>query len=476
MCIRDSQWGVPMAFFVHNETGALHPRTPELLEQVAKLVEAGGIEAWHTLDIKDILGDEAAMYSKNRDTLDVWFDSGVTHATVLRGSHAAQHPSCNQSTVGEQADMYLEGSDQHRGWFHSSLLTGSMLQGRAPYKSLLTHGFVVDKDGKKMSKSVGNVIAPQEVISKFGADILRLWVASTDYSGELNIGDEILKRVVETYRRIRNTLKFLLANISDFVAGAAGMPVADMLEIDRYTLALANSMMQDVRASYEKFEFHPVVARIQSFCAEDLGAFYLDILKDRLYTTPAGSHARRSAQTALWHITRSLLTAMAPILSFTAEEAWAFVGKNSQGQDASIFINCFEDPVQSPDATALMDKWEQIRAIRGDVMKEIELLRSEGKVGASLQANVAIAAHGEAFEILSSLGNELRFVMIASRVTLIYASTIEDAKIRVSASDCAKCERCWHYTDDVGSVAAHPTLCGRCDSNVNGAGEARAFA
>jgi isoleucyl-tRNA synthetase len=473
---RQRQWGVPMAFFVHNETGALHPRTPELLEQVAKLVEAGGIEAWHTLDIKDILGDEAAMYSKNRDTLDVWFDSGVTHATVLRGSHSVQHPSC----ATEQADMYLEGSDQHRGWFHSSLLTGSMLQGRAPYKSLLTHGFVVDKDGKKMSKSVGNVIAPQEVISKFGADILRLWVASTDYSGELNIGDEILKRVVETYRRIRNTLKFLLANISDFDAGRS-VPVADMLEIDRYALALANDMMQDVRASYEKFEFHPVVARIQGFCAEDLGAFYLDILKDRLYTTAAGSHARRSAQTALWHITRSLLTAMAPILSFTAEEAWAFVGKNTQvnkpqNQDLSIFINCFEDPVQALDAAALMDKWEQIRAIRGDVMKEIELLRGNGKVGASLQANVAIAAHGEAFEILSSLGDELRFVMIASRVTLIYASTVEDAKIRVSASDCAKCERCWHYTDDVGSVAAHPTLCGRCDSNVNGAGEARAFA
>ncbi len=464
---RQRQWGVPMAFFVHNETGALHPRTPELLEQVAKLVEAGGIEAWHTLDMKDILGDEAAMYSKNRDTLDVWFDSGVTHATVLRGSHAAQHPDCAN---GGQADMYLEGSDQHRGWFHSSLLTGSMLQGRAPYKSLLTHGFVVDKDGKKMSKSVGNVIAPQEVISKFGADILRLWVASTDYSGELNIGDEILKRVVETYRRIRNTLKFLLANISDFDASQA-VTVDHMLEIDRYALAMAQTMMDDVQASYAKYEFHPVVARIQGFCSEDLGAFYLDILKDRLYTSAAGSTARRSAQTALWHITRSLLTAMAPVLSFTAEEAWAFVAK-----DASVFVNTFENLPTHADAAALVDKWTHIRATRAEVMREIEVLRGAGKVGASLQANVAIAAHGAAYEALASLGDDLKFVMITSKATLLRAASEADARITVTASECVKCERCWHYVDDVGSVVAHPSLCKRCDSNVHGNGEARAFA
>ncbi len=466
---RQRQWGVPMAFFVHKETGALHPRTPELLEQVAKLIEAGGIEAWHTLDTKDLLGEDAAIYSKNRDTLDVWFDSGVTHATVLRGSHAAQHPSSQT----EQADMYLEGSDQHRGWFHSSLLTGSMLQGRAPYKSLLTHGFVVDKDGKKMSKSVGNVIAPQEVISKFGADILRLWVASTDYSGELNIGDEILKRVVETYRRIRNTLKFLLANISDFDAANA-VPVADMLEIDRYALAMAHNLMAEVQASYARFEFHPVVARIQGFCAEDLGAFYLDILKDRLYTSGANSAARRSAQTALWHITRSLLTAMAPVLSFTAEEAWAFVSK-----DASVFVNTFETPPVPADAAAsaaLTDKWAHIRATRADVMREIELLRSAGSVGASLQANVAIAAHGAAYDALASLGDDLKYVLITSAVTLIRAASPADARITVTPSTCAKCERCWHYVDDVGSVAAHPTLCKRCESNVYGGGQARLFA
>jgi isoleucyl-tRNA synthetase len=417
--------------------------------------------------MKDILGDEAAMYSKNRDTLDVWFDSGVTHATVLRGSHAAQHPDCANNG---QADMYLEGSDQHRGWFHSSLLTGSMLQGRAPYKSLLTHGFVVDKDGKKMSKSVGNVIAPQEVISKFGADILRLWVASTDYSGELNIGDEILKRVVETYRRIRNTLKFLLANISDFDTTQA-VPLDQLLEIDRYALAMAQAMMDDVQASYAKYEFHPVVARVQGFCSEDLGAFYLDILKDRLYTSAAGSAARRSAQTALWHITRSLLTAMAPVLSFTAEEAWSFVSK-----DASVFVNTFENLPAQADAAALMDKWTHIRATRAEVMREIEVLRGAGKVGASLQANVAIAAHGAAYDALASLGDDLKFVMISSKATLIKAANETEARITVTASDCAKCERCWHYVDDVGSVAAHPTLCQRCDSNVHGSGETRAFA
>ena len=465
---RQRQWGVPMAFFVHKETGALHPRTPELLEQVAKLIEAGGIEAWHTLELKDILGEDAALYSKNRDTLDVWFDSGVTHATVLRGSHAGQHPSCEIANGG-QADMYLEGSDQHRGWFHSSLLTGSMLNGKAPYKSLLTHGFVVDKDGKKMSKSVGNVIAPQEVIGKFGADILRLWVASTDYSGELNLGDEILKRVVETYRRIRNTLKFLLANISDFDAANA-VPNAQMLEIDRYALSLAQSMMDDVQASYAKYEFHPVVARIQSFCAEDLGAFYLDILKDRLYTCGADSLARRSAQTALHAMTRSLLTAMAPILSFTAEEAWVLVA-----QDATIFTNTFEAPARESDA-ALAAKWQHIRATRAEVMREIELLRTAGQVGASLQANVVIAAHGAAYDALASIAADLKFVMIASKVTLIHAEGEADARISVQPATCAKCERCWHYADDVGSIAAHPTICGRCDANAHGAGEVRAFA
>jgi isoleucyl-tRNA synthetase len=469
---RQRQWGVPMAFFVHNETGALHPRTPELLEHVAQLIETAGIEAWHTLDIATLLGDDALHYSKNRDTLDVWFDSGVTHATVLRGSHAAQYPSCIDTTQ-PPADLYLEGSDQHRGWFHSSLLTGSMLQGHAPYKALLTHGFVVDKDGKKMSKSVGNVIAPQTVMDKFGADILRLWVASTDYSGELSIGDEILKRVVETYRRIRNTLKFLLANISDFAPEDA-VAVDEMLAIDRYALTLAHSLQADAQAAYAAYEFHPIVARIQGFCAEDLGAFYLDILKDRLYTCVENSHARRSAQTALWHITRSLLTTMAPILSFTAEEAWALMAGNEA--DASVFVNTFAVPVQAKDAAHLAQQWDLIRTVRADVMREIEVLRAAGKVGASLQATVAIAAYGETYEALASLGGGLSFVLITGAVTLIQAASSSDVRITVAASGCQKCERCWHYTDTVGTVVNHPTLCARCDSNIYGAGELRVCA
>ena len=303
---RQRQWGTPMAFFVHKETGELHPRTVELLEQVALRVEQGGIEAWQTLDPRELLGDEADQYEKNRDTLDVWFDSGSTHATVLGGKDGAFAGS-HGAELAWPADLYLEGSDQHRGWFHSSLLTGCMLYGQPPYKALLTHGFVVDGQGRKMSKSVGNVIAPQKVSDSLGAEILRLWVASTDYSGELSISDEILKRVVEGYRRIRNTLRFLLANLADFDAVSQAVPHGELFEIDRYALAMTAQMQAEISAHYERYDFHPAVSRLQTFCSEDLGAFYLDILKDRLYTTAAGSLARRSAQTALLEITQALL-------------------------------------------------------------------------------------------------------------------------------------------------------------------------
>ncbi|HPG62118.1 MAG TPA: class I tRNA ligase family protein, partial [Casimicrobium sp.] len=286
---RQRQWGVPMAFFIHRETGALHPRTSELLEAVAKHVEQGGIEAWQTLNPVDLLGDDAKDYVKNPDTLDVWFDSGTTHETVLRGSHAAQSKF--------PADMYLEGSDQHRGWFHSSLLTSSMINGRAPYDELLTHGFVVDQNGRKMSKSLGNVVAPQKVCDSLGAEILRLWVAATDYSGELALSDEILKRVTETYRRIRNTVRFLLANTSDFDASKDAVPLEQMTEIDRYAVAMTREMAAKVVAAYERYEFHVVMQLLQGFCSEDLGGFYLDVLKDRLYTCGKTSAARRSAQT-----------------------------------------------------------------------------------------------------------------------------------------------------------------------------------
>jgi len=460
---RQRQWGVPMAFFVHKETGQLHPRTQELLEQVALRIEQGGIEAWQDLDARELLGEDVEHYLKNRDTLDVWFDSGVTHQTVLRGSHAVE--------THFPADMYLEGSDQHRGWFHSSLLTSCMLNGVPPYKALLTHGFVVDGHGRKMSKSVGNVIAPQKVADTLGAEIIRLWVASTDYSGELNLSDEILKRVVESYRRLRNTLRFLLANVSDFDAARDMLPVAEWFEIDRYALALMREVSTRIQADYERYEYHPIVARLQTFASEDLGAFYLDILKDRLYTTQPDSKARRSAQSALYVITESLLKLMAPLLSFTAEEAWRVLKNKSSG---TIFTEVFPSLPVQPDGAELVDKWARIRAIRADVLRKIELLREQGAIGSSLQANVQIQTDANTNALLQSLGDDLRFVLITSVARSNVGGT--EATIVVTPSEDIKCERCWHWRSDVGPAIEHPTLCGRCVSNLFGSGEPRMFA
>lgn len=467
---RQRQWGVPMAFFIHRETGALHPRTPELLEQVAALIEKNGIEAWQALDPKDLLGEDAAHYEKNRDTLDVWFDSGSTHQTVLRGSHKEQ--------LAFPADLYLEGSDQHRGWFHSSLLTSSMLNGAPPYKALLTHGFTVDEQGRKMSKSLGNVMAPQKISDTLGADILRLWVASTDYTGELSIGDEILKRVTEAYRRIRNTLRFLLANTSDFDPVENAVPVAEMFEIDRYALAETARLQDDVAKHFERYEFHPVVARLQNFCSEDLGGFYLDILKDRLYTTGVDSIARRSAQTALWHIAHGLLRIMAPILSFTAEEAWAvFAGeKGFADSDETIFTQTFWAFPEVADAGALLDKYALLRAVRADVTKQLEEVRASGAIGSSLQAELALKAAGDKYATLASLGDDLKFVFITSGATVDEVADAAQEAVAVTPSTAEKCERCWHYRRDVGHDHAHPGLCGRCTSNLFGSGEPRRFA
>ena len=467
---RQRQWGVPMAFVVHKETGELHPRTPELLEQVAQLIEKSGIDAWLKLDLKDLIGDEAAQYDKNKDTLDVWFDSGTTHQTVLRGSHQEQSHF--------PADLYLEGSDQHRGWFHSSLLTSSMLNGAPPYKALLTHGFVVDGEGKKMSKSVGNTVSPQDVSNKLGADILRLWVAATDYTGELSISDEILKRVTESYRRIRNTLRFLLANTSDFDPAQHAVPVAELLEIDRYAIANMGALQAQVTQHYEQYEFHPVVSKLQNFCSEDLGGFYLDILKDRLYTSGLTSHGRRSAQTALWHITQSLLRLMAPALSFTAEEAWAiFAGPESfQASDETIFTQTWWQLPELADGAALLAKYEALRAVRADVTKQLEDLRTSGAIGSSLQAELSIKAAGDKYALLASLEDDLKFVFITSQATVAQVADAAQETVEVAASAAGKCERCWHYRADVGSHADHPTLCGRCHSNLFGAGERRKFA
>ncbi len=467
---RQRQWGVPMAFVVHKETGALHPRTPELLEQVAQLIEKNGIEAWLALDLQDLIGAEAADYVKNKDTLDVWFDSGTTHQTVLRGSHKQQ--------LAFPADLYLEGSDQHRGWFHSSLLTSSMLNGAPPYKALLTHGFTVDGEGKKMSKSLGNTLAPQKISDTLGADILRLWIASTDYTGELSISDEILKRVTEAYRRIRNTLRFLLANISDFNHAQDAVPVAELLEIDRYAIANMAALQKEIEAHYEQYEFQPVYSKLQNYCSEDLGGFYLDVLKDRLYTTAVTSHARRSAQTALWHITQSLLRLMAPALSFTAEEAWEiFAGEQGwKDSDETIFTQTWWQLPQLADGEALLAKYTELRAVRAGVTKQLEDLRTSGAIGSSLQAELSIKAAGDKYKLLASLEDDLKFVFITSLATVTEVAGEAEEAVNVAASTAEKCERCWHYRADVGAHADHPTLCGRCYSNLFGAGEKRKFA
>ncbi|WP_300453322.1 isoleucine--tRNA ligase [Accumulibacter sp.] len=459
---RQRNWGVPLPFFLHRETGALHPRTAELTEAVAQRVEKAGIEAWFALEASELLGSEAALYRKMNDTLDVWFDSGATHSSVLRGSHEAE--------LAYPADLYLEGSDQHRGWFQSSLLIGCAMDGRAPYQALLTHGFVVDGKGLKMSKSKGNVIAPQKIVDTLGADILRLWVAATDYSGELSISDEILKRVVEAYRRIRNTLRFLLANTSDFDPARHMLAIEEWLEIDRYALAMTRQLQAQCTADYEKFEFHRVVQSLQTFCSEDLGGFYLDILKDRLYTTAAGSAARRSAQCALWHILQCFVKLMAPVLSFTAEEIWQLAGG---GQAPSIMLQTWQ-PLPAPaNEGDLLDKWGKIRGYRAEVLRALEDLRIDGKIGSSLQAEVRLHCHGEKYAILASLRDDLRFVLICSQTAVIDDAT---EQLFCAPLPHAKCERCWHVRDDVGRQPEHPGLCGRCVSNLYGEGEARACA
>ncbi|MGA0882090.1 MAG: isoleucine--tRNA ligase [Burkholderiaceae bacterium] len=461
---RQRQWGVPMAFLVHKETGALHPRTPELLEQVAHAVEKGGIEAWQALEISDLLPpEEAALYEKNRDTLDVWFDSGTTHRTVLEGSHASESAF--------PADLYLEGSDQHRGWFHSSLLTSCMLNGRPPYKALLTHGFVVDGQGRKMSKSLGNVIVPQEVIKTYGADILRLWVASTDYSGELSLSDTILKRVVEAYRRIRNTLTFLLGNLSDFDPAHHRIPLDQRLEIDQMAVHLTEKVQTEVSALYAEYSFHPAVARLTAFCSEDLGAFYLDILKDRLYTTAPESLARRSAQSTLFEMTESLLRLIAPILSFTAHEGWSTL----KPQHQSVFCEKLEALPMPSEAIALGARWDLIRATRAEVLKSLEKAREAGAIGSSLQASVTLHCSGPSRHALESLGDELRFVMITSEAHLGEDRPELDVDVKALPTEW-KCARCWHLRADVGQHEEHAALCGRCVSNLFGSGETRAKA
>jgi len=436
---RQRNWGVPIAIYLHKETGEMHPDTPALMEQVAQRIEQEGVQAWYDLDDAELLGDAVDQYDKVTDTMDVWFDSGVTHNSVVNAREELNFP----------ADLYLEGSDQHRGWFQSSLISSvAMNDGAAPYENVLTHGFVVDKNGRKMSKSLGNVIAPQEVFNSLGADVLRLWVAATDYKSEMSLSQEILQRTSESYRRIRNTARYLLGNLNGFEPSQA-LPYDDMLR----------------------------------FCVVDMGGFYLDILKDRLYTTGTNSKARLSAQTAMQHILESLVRVLTPILSFTAEEIWGYMA--GEREESVLFATRYaalDDAPKDPQSDA---KWAQIIAVRNEVAKQIEALRIDGQVGSALDANVQLFADGEPQQVLAELGNELRFVLITSEASLgalgeapeqAQATEIDGLKVLVTKLDHEKCVRCWHRRPDVGSIDAHPELCGRCVENIDGDGEPRSIA
>ncbi|BBD80416.1 isoleucine--tRNA ligase [Aerosticca soli] len=471
---RQRQWGVPMAFFVHKETGELHPRTDELLEAVAQRVERGGIEAWQSLDPRELLGEEAEHYEKNRDTLDVWFDSGTTHWHVLRGSHA--------HVLRFPADLYLEGSDQHRGWFHSSLLTASMLDGRPPYRQLLTHGFTVDAQGRKMSKSLGNGIEPQDIMDRLGADILRLWVASTDYRNEMSLSEEILKRVSDSYRRIRNTARFLLGNLDGFDPATHLVAVGDGLALDRWAVQQAFDVQQAVTAAYERYDFPEVIARVQNFCTNDMGALYLDITKDRLYTMPTDSHGRRSAQSAMYRIAEALVRWLAPVLAFTAEEIWRHL-PGTRG--ASVLFETWYEGLAATEGTPERRRWwADLLAIREAATRALEPLRKAERIGAALDAELSVHADPATLARLAPAAAELRFFFITSEVHLqplaapptdAVRAELGEGEVWVAAapSTAAKCVRCWHHRPDVGSDPRHPQLCSRCVGNVEGPGETR---
>ena len=480
-CIsRQRTWGVPIPLFVHRQSGELHRDSASHIEAIARRVEERGIEAWHELDPADLLGGDAADYEKTTDTLDVWFDSGVTHFTVLR----------QRGDLGFPADLYLEGSDQHRGWFQSSLLTAVAMCGMAPYREVLTHGFTVDASGQKMSKSRGNVVAPQKVVNALGADILRLWVAATDYRGEMTVSDEILKRTGDAYRRLRNTARFLLANLNGFEPARDLLEPQAMLGLDRWTIDRTRRLQEQVQQAYDDYEFHRIYQLVHNFCAVDMGSFYLDIIKDRQYTTQADSIPRRSAQTAMYHVVEALVRWFAPIMSFTAEEIWRHI----PGQRAeSVFLSTwYELPSAGYTESELqrhMDAgfWEQVITVRDAVSKELEKLRVGGAIGSSLDAEVDLYTEGETAARLRLLEDELRFVLITSYARVHEVAARPDAAVeadtpglplwlRVTPSAHAKCVRCWHHREDVGGNPEHPELCGRCVENVTGEGEQRRYA
>ena len=476
-CIsRQRTWGVPIALFTHKVSGELHPKSAELIEQVAQRVEEKGIDAWFNLDPAELLGAEAKDYDKVPDTLDVWFDSGVTHQAVLERREGLHRP----------ADLYLEGSDQHRGWFQSSLLSAVAMTGKAPYKAVLTHGFTVDAKGYKMSKSQGNGVEPEKVAKNLGADILRLWIASTDYRYEMTYSDEVLKRTADAYRRIRNTARFLLANLAGFDPAQNLVAADELLALDAWAVARAQQLQDELLPAYDNYEFHQIYQKVHNFCSVDMGSFYLDVIKDRQYTTQADSRARRSAQTAIYHIAEAMSRWLAPILSFTAEEVWqALPGAHGE----SVFLaTWYEFPTLKQGEMGL-EYWGQVMEVRDAVNRELERLRNAGEIGANLQAEVTLYCGSEIHQRLAKLEDELRFVMITSTASIekvvneppaeAMHYTLENGDeiwVAVSASPHQKCTRCWHYREEVGSHAEHPELCGRCVENVDGDGEQRRFA
>jgi isoleucyl-tRNA synthetase len=486
-CIsRQRTWGLPLALFIHKRTGALHPRTEQLLLQVAERVESGGIDAWFALDARELLGDEAAEYDKVGDVMDVWGDSGLSFecVPVLRPDFHAP------------VDLYLEGSDQHRGWFHSSLLMSEALYARAPYRGVLTHGFTVDEHGRKMSKSLGNGIEPQEVMNTLGADVLRLWVAATDYANEMSLSQEILKRMSDAYRRMRNTMRFLLGNLHDFDPAEHAVATSCLVALDRWAIERTRLVQQQVINAYREYAFHLIYQRVHNFCVVDMGSFYLDILKDRLYTTPAAGHARRSAQTAMWHIAQSMVRWLAPILTFTAEEMWRHL-KGTRLD--SVFLGTWHE---LPEAPADQIDWEALSALRVDVARELERLRAASAIGAPLDAELDVWCLPAQHARLAALGDELRFLMITSearvhRVQDVAAAVSPEVAVspahvpaeavpavgfprggvwvQVRPSSAPKCVRCWQHRVDLGRSTEHPELCGRCVQNLALPGETRRY-
>jgi isoleucyl-tRNA synthetase len=472
-CIsRQRVWGVPIALFTHKQTGELHPHSAELLDKVATLVEKDGIDAWDALDPAQLLGSEASDYEKVTDIMDVWFDSGVGHHCVEK-----IHPD-----VTSPADLYLEGSDQHRGWFHSSLLTSVALHDRAPYRAVLTHGFTIDEKGRKMSKSLGNVIVPQKVVGTLGADVLRLWIAATDYANEMSLSDEILKRVAESYRRIRNTARFLLGNLAGFDPTQDQVSLDEMVAVDRWALSRTQQLQDEVMDAYRNYQFHLIYQKVHNFCSVDLGGFYLDVLKDRLYTTGARSAPRRSAQTAMYWMLEALVRWLAPILSFTAEEIWKYMPGS---RDESVFLQTWIDLPKGSAASSI--DWDVVFAVRAAVSRELEKLRVSGAIGAPLDAEVDLYCTPQLEKTLSQFGEELRFAFITSAARVhpadkrpadaVPADEGEQNAvwIVVGASEHTKCTRCWHKRPDFGTHPQHPELCGRCVINVDGPGESRRF-